>query len=333
MKSPSIRKMLRYLVFSLLILISTFLTGELFLRLIVGPPASFIYSDAARDVQTDFDITYGVNDRKMRKTCSVPGEKSRIAVIGDSFVFGQGVYDCKEFSSLANKFSGKLFFDNFGVIGIDINDYGMIARDYVDSKYDAVFVVFYGNDAYALSKPRHFWGEAADNSSILSLARKIKHAFIISDLLREIDRGKVFNNIEALISMDKDYIYRTVETDDADLAVFKEKFSALITNLRMHDIKKIYVTVAPSGEVVSKRLRKFIFENGGSVAQFGKPGSFYNSVKLLSAQYDLDFIDVFPAFLKEGEQAYFPHDLHWSETGHKLMSRLLLEHMNRPRLY
>ena len=68
------------------------------------------------------------------------------AVIGDPFVFGQGVSDCQDVVSRLQGLVPSRDFVNFGIIGVGIETYELVARDMVGSEFTEVLVLFYGND-------------------------------------------------------------------------------------------------------------------------------------------------------------------------------------------
>jgi hypothetical protein len=65
--------MLRNTIFGSILAVSVVLVmvvgGEAMVRVVSGPPAHFLYTGAFRDVQTDWDVLYGVDDDGHRFTC------------------------------------------------------------------------------------------------------------------------------------------------------------------------------------------------------------------------------------------------------------------------
>lgn len=138
-----------------------------------------------------------------------------------------------------------------------------------------------------------------------------------------------FNNTLGLISDDKNYFMNVVNPNENEIQIFKKKFGKLIERIKDKNIKDIYVSVVPEGHTVSNRLRNYMIDSGGKAAPFGQPGKSYKLIKDLSKQHGLIFIDTFNSFLEHGEEAYFPHDLHWSENGHKIMSLIIMNMLCR----
>lgn len=316
------------LILAFIILFLTFILGEIFARLVVGPPAAFLYSGSFRVKMIDFDIYYGVNNNMRRTTCSNLRNNRimKIAVIGDSFVFGQGIRDCNDFVSLLNQGQSSFFFENYGVLGIGIDEYNIIIRDFINNKYFAVFLMFYGNDISGSSIPRSYLGKLAENISIFSLVRKAKRKHIVEKESKKYE-AMSFNNTLAVLSYDKNYFINAVNPNENDIQIFKKKFRKLIGKLKDKNIKTIYVSMVPEGHTVSNRLRNYIIDSGGKAAPFGQAGKSYKLIKDLSKQHGLIFIETFKSFLEHGEEAYFPHDLHWSENGHKIIAQIVINEL------
>jgi lysophospholipase L1-like esterase len=309
--------------------------GEALVRAIVGPPARILYTGSFRDTQTDFDVAYGVAPRGLRKTCGPapgPGDAGRVAVLGDSFVFGQGVADCEDFVSLLNLGSrDDKRFQNFGIIASAIEDYRLVARDLL-ADTDEVVIVFFGNDVRDGGPGRTPAGRLADHSSALSLLRRARRAWILYRIRQAArDAGGTIayldgrpNQILSLIRKSPDSLRAMVEPTREQVEGFRERFAELAGDLvRRFGAERVWISCVPDGQTVSLRLAEFIREQGGAVAPFGAPGPAYELVRDLSRQHGLRFVDVFPGFVPDGDELYHPHDLHWTAAGHRRMAELL----------
>jgi hypothetical protein len=315
------------------------LAGELLVRLAVGPPARFLYGRSFRDRQSDFDITYSVDGEGRRITCGAGLETARerrIAVLGDSFAFGQGVEDCLDLVSQLAARSPRVAFENFGRIGAGIDDYLLVARDLVRG-FDGAIVVFFGNDVSDLAAEQGLAGRLAGRLSTLALLRRAKNSFLVDRALRAAAAGSggdgkiAFldgraNNILSSLQSDPDAFRRMVQPGDLAVERFRARFSALASRLDERvGAGNVIVAVAPESHVVSRRLMRFIREHGGSVAPFGERGPAYELIRELAEGQGFRFVDVFPAFLADGDALYHPHDLHWSAAGHERMADLLAD--------
>ena len=305
--------------------------GEVLVRAVVGPPARILYTGSFHDAQTDFDVVYGVTSRGLRTTCGpAPGaDGTRVAVLGDSFVFGQGVADCEDFVSVLNLGSRDKRLLNFGIIAGAVEDYRLVARDLL-ADVDEVVVVFFGNDV--LDARRTGIGHLADGSSALSILRRARRAWILHRLRQAArdEGGKVAylggrpNQILSLIRQSPDSLRAMVEPTREQVASFRELFAELAEVLvQRFDTARVWITCVPDGQTVSRRLAEFIRERGAAVAPFGAPGRAYELVRDLSREHGLRFIDVFAGFAPGGDELYHPHDLHWTAAGHRRMAELL----------
>jgi hypothetical protein len=91
-----------------------------------------LLGDARRHRTTEFDVTYNANAQGFRgkRPSSREDGVERIAFLGDSFTFGNGVEDHQTFASRIESLSSGTRTYNFGVSGIGIDQMWMILRHY-----------------------------------------------------------------------------------------------------------------------------------------------------------------------------------------------------------
>lgn len=333
------------LLLASLVVIASFLLGEAFVRLAGGPPARFVFSGSFRDVQTDWDVVYGVDEHNQRVTCrsrETTPDAHHLAVIGDSFVFGQGVPDCEVFVSRLDGRSDDWDFENLGVVGSGIATYIVVARDLLGEPVDSALVLFYGNDLSSLHRGRSFFGPLADRFSTFALLRRTQHALLVRGLLgeqhdlEEGDAGRVrrpewtwegrHNNTVAGVRKDPRVLRRAVDPGPEAEALFRARFAELAEHLTDRlPPDAVYIAMVPEGHTVSHRLREFVTGLGAETAPFGEPGPAYALVRALALEHGFHFIETFEAFRRGGDALYFPHDLHWSPEGHRTMAGLVAD--------
>jgi hypothetical protein len=306
--------------------------AEVFTRLVGGRPASFLFSGSFRDRQTDWDVTYGVTTRSLRVSCKerrISSGQRNFAVIGDSFVFGQGVADCEDVVSRLAVEVPDGAFSNYGIIGAGIEVYQLVARDMVGAQTTDAIVLFYGNDISEIVEHQSFFGILADSLSTFALVRKLKHALAVQALVgapRNDEDHEVFNNVKSIIASDREYFYKVAEPGERKLKLFETKFSRLIRILAERVSRdRILVAVVPEATTVSKDVRNFVKSLGGMLPAFGIPGSSYDRIGYLSRREGVLFVDLFPKVFGAGSGLYFPHDLHWSSAGHSLAAKLIAD--------
>jgi GDSL-like Lipase/Acylhydrolase family len=307
---------------------------ELFVRVAGGKPVTFLYSASFRDRQTDWDVTYGVTRENLRATCAQAQDARRkFAVIGDSFVFGQGVPDCLDFVSRLGAQVPDAQFVNFGIIGVGIETYRLVARDLLGPDFTDVVVLFYGNDISEIVERRSLFGALADSLSTFALIRRVKRSLAVQAFVEKAptaadtgSSGGTFNNIRSIVSSDRDYFSNVADPGERKLRLFREQLSLLVAKLAT-DVprERIWIAAVPEAATVSGQVRDFVQSLGGTLPPFGAPGSGYEAIKALSRQERVRFIDLFPAFLAGGSAGYFSHDLHWSPEGHRLAAQLIGE--------
>ncbi|WLQ15042.1 SGNH/GDSL hydrolase family protein [Hahella aquimaris] len=96
----------------------------------------------------DFKVHYQTNPLGLRTPVSTLSADKKVAVVGDSFVFGLGVNDGETFTDLLNGRSPEWRFANFGTPGYSTDQQLLLYRDLV-SKFKpskTLLVVYLGND-------------------------------------------------------------------------------------------------------------------------------------------------------------------------------------------
>ncbi len=320
------------------------LIGELLLRVVVGPPARFLYSHSFTDAQSDFEIVYGTDSQGRRRTCTGKtkvADPIRVAVLGDSFAFGQGVPDCHDFVSLLNHDLVDYEFVNLASIGAGIESYLLAARDFVGDRFDQVLVVFYGNDISEVRIDRSLAGRIADRCSLAALVRRAYYRLMSdrqlaqarqggSDRVKSLD-GRL-NNILSTLSVDPDYYYAVVMPRAEQVEEFSRKFAELAELLALQvGRENVFVTMVPEGHLLSAPLREFISTNGGRVAAPDGPGPSYGLVEALAAEHGVTFVETFASFREGADGLYFQRDLHWTQAGHERMAEILRRVFCSPR--
>jgi hypothetical protein len=266
----------------------------------------------------------------------VAAAQRTVAVIGDSFVFGQGIQDCQDLSSHLQIMFPHSRFVNYGIIGIGMDEYEMIVRDMIEPNVTDIILIFYGNDIGEINESKKsLFGKLADMSSAFSLLRKVKRILTIRPFTAELatDKASVFNNVASVLYADSDYFIKIVEPTEEKLQQFRNRFARLIA--RMSAIvprERIWIAEAPEATTVSETTRKFVRNLGGALPTFGRPGSGYDAVKSLANEQAVHFIDLYPAFFAVEDGLYFPHDMHWSVNGHRLAAQVIASSLRERRL-
>ncbi|MFC1680378.1 hypothetical protein ACFL1S_01090 [Pseudomonadota bacterium] len=309
------------------------------MRITVGGPARFLYGASFVDRQIDWEVEYGVGQHNQRRVCKDNNDlvnSEKIALVGDSFVYGQGIPDCMDLGSLIKGKRPFVKIENLGLIGIGLREYRIIIRDIVDRSYNRVYLLLYGNDIFGYPTDISVTGRLADRFSVFALLRKIKRAHVVGNYLPEIDApdpikvedsgSKRFSNIEYILIQDPDYFFKSVNPPEDKLRKFNQALRVALGELAQFvDPQHIYVAMVPEGASVSKTLREYIEDNGGGVPEFGKPGLAYESIRSESKKMGVKFLETFVPFLECGGECYFPHDLHWNPEGSKLMAEIILD--------
>ena len=212
----------------------TFLALELLAYLIVGRPAAFLYSGSFLDRQTDWNVTYGVTDNNLRITCAkdLTTQSGRtFAVLGDLFVFGQGIADCHDVVSDLQDFIKQATFLNYGIIGAGVDIYQLVARDLLGPKTTDAIIIFYGNDISDLSEHRSVLGLLADELSTFAFIRKASRIATTAKFLDGNSSASAevsLNNIKSTLRSNPNYYFEVANPPTRKLQLFRVQFSELI---------------------------------------------------------------------------------------------------------
>ena len=304
--------------------------AEVLLRAVGYAPASALFGNGTpgRDVQMDWDVTYQFDRRGLRTICGAPesGTGRTIAVIGDSFAFGQGIPNCQDFVSHLQAMDPDARYLNLARPGFGIDAYLVVARDFVPSDSSDVIVLLYGNDISILpDRPWFSW--LADNYSTFAVLRRVGQRYFVAAAT---PMSRQFNNIKNnMITRGVDAYLRVVGADPAQQQKFAEKFAMLMAAIRTSAPQAaIWVAMVPEGMTVSDNLRAFILENGGKVAEKHSAGSNYALVRQLTSDEGANWIDLAPRFFAhDGDDLYWPHDAHWSAQGGKFAAETVRSEM------
>jgi hypothetical protein len=140
-------------------------------------------------------------------------DKTRLLMVGDSFVFGEGVNIEDRFDTLLGEAIPELSIVNIGVMGYGPDQQLIRARRWTDQLRagDVLVMVTYGNDFFDISRPRHSgrakpWIEEIDGRmvvhgpdfSMMDLVRE--HSYILYTLAREMTPGMGDDTKERLAS-------------------------------------------------------------------------------------------------------------------------------------
>jgi len=110
----------------------------------------------------EFDTAVQTNDRRMRESQAVSesSAKFRIAVLGDSFVWGHGVEESARFTEgLQERLGPDVEVLNFGVGGYGTDQERLqLERDVMPLSPDVVLVVFFVNDLADVMRPKSHVG-------------------------------------------------------------------------------------------------------------------------------------------------------------------------------
>jgi len=309
------------------------IAAELVLRGLWDEPLRYQLTPAQEDIQTDFSVTYGIDSRGLRKTCQAPGQDSKkLVFIGDSFTFGQGVTDEENFVYQLSCTFPQYDFYNFGSIGRDFPYYQAVLDQLVPEDTSYLFLILFKNDT-VINRPHSLGrrlqqylvqythlGHLIDRSK-QNLASRAGTA----DLQRNVEQvdGRL-NNPKSIFSKAPYILEKWTAPEGKQLTDYQEAFDEFLRTLRVRFPDTVlFVAIIPEASIVSAVTRDF-YETAGAkfLPPFRTPSVAREETLALCQKPHCHFIDLFPHFI-DGDQYYFPRDLHWNAAGHRKMFEVL----------
>ena len=316
---------------------------ELAARIGLGPPAVHLLTRPARDVQTDFDITYAVDRNGRRRGCPPPAAPGRrVAIIGDSFAFGAGVGDLEHFAARLGCAMPGAEILNFGSIGHDFLYYEIALRSLVPGDTDDLILLLYDNDL-----PPADWERGW--SRMKRTLYRTSHAVVVlraawQAFVRRLRRAEIEsivvdgrpNNVKVVALTNPGHFDSIAHPPPDRLALFDRALDRFVDRARrVAPRARIFVAVVPDASTLSRRHRAFFASLADvPLPPFGAPSPFYLRARAACAALaGCSFIELYEALSHEGESLYFPHDLHWTPRGHAVVAgvvRAALDGVERP---
>lgn len=306
---------------------------ELAVRLWLGPPAVLLLSPAARDRQTDFDITYVLDRQGRRAGCPPPAApRRRVAVIGDSFAFGVGVGQREHVAArLGCRMSGTEIV-NLGSSAQDFLYYEMAVHSLVPADASEIVFLLYENDLPPADWSSRWWRmkRTLYRSSHAGLAlRKAKQALIGRLHRSEIDAILVDgrpNNVKVVALTNPTYFETIAHPPPARLEVFDAALGRLVGDARAAAPgARVFVAMAPHASTLSQQHRDF-FRSLADVPlpPLGPSVVYHRAQAACAALHGCLFIDLYEPLSRALGPVYFPHDFHWNACGHAVVADAVL---------
>jgi lysophospholipase L1-like esterase len=331
-----------------------------------GTTASYVLAPrnaTMRDKQTDWDIVYRTNALGLRDD-EIPRRKPegefRVAMIGDSFIFGQG---CERGEIAADRLEAILRGEgihaevvNASNVGLNPRAYLAILRDVVlDLHPDLIVVSVYGNDASDATEPprwRRFASSLAEHSRVVTLVRKViriwklKHDPVANGealaarplpddpgglRARALDafqhaHGATPNNLIAALALDPGGIERSLapEPGGPGRRSFQRDVGEVVDLCRDAGIPLVLAIVPDAAQVDAGHvalLRSF----GLMIADdtLTAPSGFESFVTEFARARNVACFDPTEAFRAAEGRLYFESDLHWNPAGQALFAEHL----------
>jgi lysophospholipase L1-like esterase len=313
-----------------------------------------------RDVQTEWDVTYETNGAGWRDEDYAPAKPpgvTRIAVVGDSFTFGQGCERGTIFPDLLERLLTGRGEDvqvlNLSNPGVGPEGYSVLLEEALRYQPDTVVVSICGNDA---SSTRHApWLNRA--------VRALSHRFRVFVLLRELRRrvaspppfpwdrlegrgdgpqglaefhrryGRARTNLVAACLADPAEVARWTDGPGKGEAWRElEHYVGLMARACRERRCRLVLAVVPDGAQVDPQQLEVRRLLGVPISAdaLTAPGRLQALVREVARRNGAACLDPLEDFRRVRRGLYFPTDLHWTPAGHRLYAEALAGFLAQP---
>jgi hypothetical protein len=316
--------------------------AELVLRASYVPPARTLAPmTKARTTTTEYDVGIETNHAGFRDADSHPYFGGRVAVIGDSFVFGSGVAKGDVFTSRLSRADPQFNVWNFGVPGSGPFNALYLWRDFAREVHPQVVVVavYAGNDASdALRESR----EAKPRFVLVARARMLWHRLRASAgagrnaAVEAPAASRGWNAFgvdnpateEALLAAAEK---RGVPADSvrARLAAIPDSLKADALAFRSNPFNVAQAVLDPDGLRHNLLLDTPDMKQGWDALESALRQLHRDVESEFARQEKLPFIDLLPAMRKRSSsRLYYEQDGHWTAAGHDVAARVISDRLS-----
>lgn len=339
----------------------SFVCMEMMLRTFQHIKPSFIFASTSYDrfrraphsYHFDFKLNAG-GFSDVEFTTEKRANVTRIAGLGDSFLFGLVPYKHNFFTRLEGKLNAserKWELLNMGLHGMSLDDYyNLLVREALPLKPDGVIChVFVGNDfknyytlsSYSTSNLFHYreWYLYKLADYIFHIKPKFKGR--ITDGKTVFNEQAEYVDRETFLRMKWDWYHGFDKTLNLD-AWYESSLEILLKMKALLDKNNVFflVVLIPDELQVNTALQKEFmqFAENKKLAPklYHTPSFDFNlpqkKIKKALLSRSIDLVDLLAAFKKEAESGkplYLPNDNHWNIAGNQIAADVLYEELQK----
>jgi len=251
--------------------------------------------------------------------------------VGDSFTFGQGVDNLKDFVGLVSCRFPEFRIHNYGSVGRGLNYYRMAIEQKLTENTRSLFIVLYENDVVLDSNL--YIRDLKDWLYMHSyLATWLHHAkvtlqnYFRAYLIGQSPNAKfsdIRNTPTVIFSSDPNSLRFVSSLSEGQKAATKDRLNRLLSSaLEKNNSLRVYMTLIPEAATVSQHHRRFYKSVGATLLPpLGRPSPAYVlALEVCSGNVACTFVDIFKEVFASGENFYHPSDFHWNERGHQYLA-------------
>ncbi|GAB3688347.1 hypothetical protein GCM10027592_03130 [Spirosoma flavus] len=342
-----LKSLLYNCIFIIILIVATFLLGEVVLRVYNYFAHSHIfYDDSYNRYRGKPHVTLygyklnagGFNDKEFT---AKPGDY-RIIGLGDSFAFGivpQGDTYLTKLETKLNQQVGPVSLFNMGISQTNPTDYySILTNEGADLKPDLVLLSFFVGNDFDVIKKRWFFRHSYMLTALNYIAKVTWKVNDFAGHQPYCDSCRTFNQAEYLrIEKDRLDAWKYHMPDSGSATRPQNGFfeQTVATLLRIRDYckqqgAKFMIVIIPDELQVSATLQqdmiKAYYEFAGKL-----PYDVMTPTRLLSEQLrsnQIPYIDLYEPMRKaaqEGKQLYKPSDSHWNIAGNEFAAQILTD--------
>jgi GDSL-like Lipase/Acylhydrolase len=307
------------------------------------------------DYQTAYNINADGWNSRHAQYVRPKSNKSRIAIIGDSYVEALMV---DYHRSLAEQLEDKLGRDHFevyrfGISGAPLSQYlQILRREVVKYSPDLVVIVLVHNDfdeSYQFVPGRYtssFLKINVKDGRILGEIQPKKYQETLAEYLVRssaifryfvFNRGLNIDNIRKLVFHDKQENHKYQANIDVTNLNKKRLNNEKVTEYLMNEIKKVALEHNFRVLFIMDGDRDDIYKGVNSANQDDKGVLSLNKMaKTIADNYGIPFIDLQPIFQQDYQKNHikfnYVHDFHWNEYGHKIAAETIFNYLHEQKI-
>ena len=303
-------------------------------------PIRFYYPffTSITDIHENYNVTY-ISDFKTGHRlvkCQNNEQNKEILFVGDSFTWGGGLEMRDTFASLYSCQKKGYLVKNFGSIGIGINEYKKILKNYNLKNTKTIYLVFFDNDFARINNPIGYFQKLKSllrfRSFNFQLFKKLKNKINLIRYGECIKVNGFCNGLATNIAVNPYGLKDAFEIDSLSIAIIDEEMYQMVEHINQKSQANLIALVIPDPSVVSQRHTDFYSKIGSLyIPKFRELSPVAKKIKLLSHELNFKYLPFYEHVISVYEEndnpnLYFDHDAHMNRNGNYELFRYIVNY-------